>query len=294
MAEKQPLLTMFERNVVILGKVGTGKRTLANHIVGQDLFQPESAQGAGNANCYYQEQLSGDTFYRILTVDIESLQTSYRNPLPYIRERLQTVHLIIFVIAHGRYTDEDHNSLMQAVQNLHPQTMPFSALVITHCEGIKKENRRDIVDEFKTNHRSSQVAAFIGKEILTVGLPDISKVSPNFKLIYQNGITEDENVIRGLVKNCDHSLNVRDLPDVQSSFRCCWGSFCDRLRRCRESFCDRLRRCRESFCDRLRRCWESFRDCLRSCHCSKWCLVGISTVLFPVVWLYCHLPYSSL
>ena len=294
MAEKQPLLTMIERNVVILGKVGTGKRTLGNHIVGQDLFQRESALGTGNANCHYKEQLSGDTFYRILTVDIESLQTSYRNPLPYIRERLQTVHLIIFVIANGRYTDTNHNSLMHAVQDLHPQAKPFSALVITHCEGIKEENRQDVVDEFKANHRSSQVAAFIGKEILTVGLPDISKVSPNFKPIYQNGITEDENVIRGLVKNCDHSLSVQDLPDVQSSFRCCWGSFCDRLRRCRESFCERMRRCWESFCDRVRRCGESLRDCLRSCHCSKCCLLGISIVVFPLVWLYRHLHYSSL
>ena len=280
MAEKQPLLTRIERNVVILGKVGTGKRTLGNHIVGQDIFHHESLFDAGNSNYHYKEQWTGDTFYRILTVNIESLQTSYRNPLPYIREHLQTVHLILFVIAHGRYTDESHNSLMHAVQDLHPQAMPFSALVITHCEGIKEENRRDIVDEFKANHRSSQVAAFIGKEILTVGLPDISKVSPNFKPIYQNGITKDENVIRGLVKNCYNLLSVQDLPDVQSSFRCCW-----------ESFCDRLRRCWESFCDRLRRCWESLRDCLRSCHCSNCCLVGISIILFPLV---CHLRYSSL
>ena len=265
MAEKQPLLTTIERNVVILGKVGTGKRTLGNHIVGQDIFQQESLFDAGNANYHYKEQLSGDTLYRILTVNIEGLQTSYRNPLTYIRERLQTIHLIIFVIAHGRYTDESHNSLIHAVQDLHPQARPFSALVITHCEGIKEENRKDIVEEFKANHRSSQVAAFIGKEILTVGLPDISKVSSNFKPIYQNGITEDEIAIRGLVTKCDHSLSVQDLPDVQSSFRCCWESFCDRLRRCRESFCDRIRRCWESFCDRLRRCQESFCDRRRRC-----------------------------
>ena len=316
MEENQLLLTMPERNIVILGKVGTGKRTLGNHIVGQDIFQQESLFDAGNANHHYKQQWAGGTFYRILTVDIESLQTSYCNPLPYIRHHLQTVHLIIFVIANGRYTDESHNALMRAVQDLHPQAKPFSALVITHCEGITEESRRDIVNEFKVNSRSSEVAAFIGKQIFAVGLPDISKVSTHFKSIYQNGITEDEIVIRGLVKNCDHPLSVQDLPDVQSNFRyglesfcnrlrrcresfCdrmsrCWESFCDRISRCWESFCDRMSRYWESFCDRLRRCWESFRDCVRSCHCPKCCLLGISIVLFPLVWLYRYLHYSSL
>ena len=32
--------TFNERNVVILRKIGTGKRTLANRIVGADIFQP--------------------------------------------------------------------------------------------------------------------------------------------------------------------------------------------------------------------------------------------------------------
>ena len=233
MEENQLLLTMAERNVVILGKVGTGKRTLGNHIVGQDIFQHESLFDAGNPNYHYKEQWTGDTFYRILTVNIESLQTSYRNPLPYIRERLQTIHLIIFVIANGRYTDESHNSLMHAAQDLHPQAKPFSALVITHCEGITEKGRRDIVNEFKVNSRSSEVAAFIGKQIFAVGLPDISKVSRDFKATYQSGITKDEIAIRRLVKESYHPLNVKDLPAVHFMSRRFWkSSKCYCSRRC--------------------------------------------------------------
>ena len=110
MGEKRPLLTMnSERNVVILGKVGSGKKTLGNHIVGENIFQRESTLGTGNATRHYKERLVGDTFYRILTVDTESLQISYSDPLPFIRDHFQVIHLIIFVVANGRYTDETHN-----------------------------------------------------------------------------------------------------------------------------------------------------------------------------------------
>ena len=127
---------MIERNVVILGKVGTGKRTLGNHIVGKNIFQSKNVLAARNFDCHYNEQRTEDTIYRILTVDTESLEIGYCNPLPYIQERFQTVNLIIFVIANGRYTDESHRSLLHGVKSFYPRAKPFSTLVITHCEGI--------------------------------------------------------------------------------------------------------------------------------------------------------------
>ena len=222
MGEKKPLLTMNSgRNVVILGKVGSGKRTLGNHIVGENIFQRESTLGTGNATRHYKERLVGDTFYRILTVDTESLQISYSDPLPFIRDRFQVIHLIIFVVANGRYTDETHNSLMRAVQGFDMRAKPFSTLFITHCEGMTDETRQARLEEFKNDSRSSEVAAFIGKRMLTVGLPDISKVSPNLKEIYQKGIAEDEKAIKLLVKECKETLRVQDLQT----------SICERIRR---------------------------------------------------------------
>ena len=213
MGEKRPLLTMdSRRNVVILGKVGSGKRTLGNHIVGKNVFQRESTLGAVNVNYHYTKEWGGDTFYRILTVDTESLQFGYIDPLPLIRRYFQEIHLIIHVVANGRYTDETHNSLMRAVQGFDMRAKPFSALCITHCDGITAENRQALVEEFgEDESRSSEVAAFIGKRILTVGLPDISKVSPSLKEIYQKGIAEDEKAIKQLVKECKQTLRVQDL-----------------------------------------------------------------------------------
>ena len=128
---KQPLLTklLAERNVVILGKVGEGKRAIANHIVGENIFRQESA------TCQYEEYWTNDTFNRILIVDTASLQTDYCNPMPYIRKHFQRINLIIFVIAYGRYTDECQRSLTQVIKGLDSRAKSFSTLVITNCEG---------------------------------------------------------------------------------------------------------------------------------------------------------------
>ena len=249
MAEEKPLLEMKERNVIILGKVGTGKKTLGRHILGEDdQFQRETTLGA---NCHYKEKKVGSLLYRILTVDTESLVTGFFDPRTYIRGRFENIHLIIFVTTNDRYTDESHKSLMPAVRSLDPQARSLSALVITHCEGIKDEKRQGIVHNFKVDPRGCKVAEFIGKGMHTVGFPDISNMSPTNKLSYQNGIAEDENVIRGLVKDCDHSVSVHVVRPKWfrrsiESLRDCWESL---------SCCWQL----------LRSCWDSLSICWMPC-----------------------------
>ena len=197
-------------NVVILGNVGTGKKTLGNHIVDKEIFQPEGSLGTRKVNTHCEEEVLGDTVYRILTVDTESLETGYFDPLQCIRAQFKMIHLIIFVIANGCYTDESHSSLMHVVRHL-DQGAEFSALVITHCEGITNDHRERIIKDFKSDHRSSKLADFMRKGVYTVGFPE-SK-SPQLKVIYQNEVKEDEKIIRELVKGCKKSLSVEKLSE---------------------------------------------------------------------------------
>ena len=275
MEEKQPLFSgTMERNVVILGKVGTGKRSLGNHIVGQDIFPRESSLGARNANCHYTEQRRGDWLYRVLTVNMTSLSTGYCDPLPYIRERFDRIHLILFAIARGRYTNECHKSLMCAVQNFHQRAKPFCALVITHCEGMSIENRHCIVAEFKSNSASSEVAALFEKGILTVGFPDITILPPNLKQSYMKEIMEDENEIRQLVKDCMHPCSVKN---AQPSFIRGWF---ESIRDFGAPICG-------SFRDLIHDCWEWCRRCSKI-DCFEICFV----VFIPCFLLY-HVILSS-
>ena len=70
-----------KRNVVILGKVGSGKKTLANRIAGEALFHHNGVLGVSNAghqsaNCNVEGRP-----YHILIVDTEGLQTGYQDPM---------------------------------------------------------------------------------------------------------------------------------------------------------------------------------------------------------------------
>ena len=256
---------MAERNILILGKIGTGKKSLGNHIVSEGNFSRERISGV---NCHYKEQWVGDLFYRILTVDTESLVTGYFDPLTYIRGRFENIHLIIFVTAKDRYTDENHKSLMCAVQSLGPQARSLCALIITRCEGITDESRQGIVHNFKVDPRGWKVADFIDKGIYTVGFPDTSNMSASNKLIYQNGIAKDENVIRRLVKECERSLSVKDVR--LSYLRYCWRSV-HRYRMC--CFC--LPAVFFSITVIISVVYWSFRRCW------KWTIAHAAALLFP-------------
>ena len=207
--------TANERNVLILGKVGSGKRTLGNYIVGGDthLFQVEHRQlGTGNVKAHYGERTREGTHYRIQIIDTESSQTRFNDPRQHInKEELQNIHLIIFAIPNGLYTDESHTSLQHAIDTLSQRAKLISALVFTRCEEMETSERKSIVDKFRDNPVSSKVVAFMEKGIHVLGFPDTSIMPPKVKPILQQRINNDEEAIRKLVESCDSPIKVEDL-----------------------------------------------------------------------------------
>ena len=216
-----------ERNIVILGKVGTGKKTLGNRIAGKDIFNRESAVFATRSAGFYCGQCTRDnTVYRIQTIDTESLQTSYNDPIPHIRNKFEEINLIIFVIAHGRYTDESHGSLIRVVQSLNQQAKSICALVVTGCHGMTDAQRLTVITEFKHDRRSSQVADFMGKGIYAAGFQDTSALPPEVQDVMQKGITRDEQAIRQLVDECEDRYSTQALPRGHGTVRFFGFRFC--------------------------------------------------------------------
>ena len=212
-----------ERNVVILGKVGTGKRTLGNHIIGTDVFH--SGEHSADTKCHYEEwQSVQNMLCRILIVHTESLQTDHLTQ--YIRQQFERIHLVIFVISTAPYNDVIKRSLMCAIGSLHPRAKRLCALVITRCDGFKDDARQKTIDHFRCTGVCRDVAKFVGKSIYTVGFSSVSNKAR------RASIAKDEKAIRQLVKNSEYPLSVQDaltLPNscsrckasIKSCFCCC-------------------------------------------------------------------------
>ena len=216
------------RNVVILGKMGTGKRTLANHIVDEPIFtEPIFTEPNRHSDnkVHYGEKWTQNMLYRILIVHTGGLQT---DPLiQHIRQHFERIHLIILVTRIGRFTSKNCRSLVCAVESLRRRANCLCALVITHCDDLTDEALKNIVIEFQgVCHRDApKVEAFVGNSIYTVGFRSVS----SNKQLCQQRIAKDEKAIRQLVKSSEHSLSVQDaliLPNFCSRFKASIKSRC--------------------------------------------------------------------
>lgn len=198
-------------NVVILGSVGAGKKTLVNHFAGREIFRNQNTFATGSASSYVGKYETTDRLYNILTVDTGSQQKPYKNPFGCIREefRNQRISLIIFVISKGSYTDESHGAIIRVIRNMNREAESISALVITHCEGMKEEERRAVTDNIGSDPHTSQIVDFMAKGVHTVGFP---KIRPDAQDIMQQEIDKDEEVIRKLMEDfTEPPLRVEDL-----------------------------------------------------------------------------------
>ena len=193
--DKITLQPKNKKTVVILGMTQSGKKTLVKCIGGTDLFQNESATGSNKevGQISTEAFIEGDTHYRILIFDAKNLD----NAVQYIRGNIMNINLIVFVTTYDNYSDESRSWLTHAVKKLHFKVAQISALVITHCENIAPQHRRDIISMFKTEDCHARVAAFMEKGIHAVGFPSLpqSQATPASERL----ITEDMQTIRHLL-----------------------------------------------------------------------------------------------
>ena len=197
------------RTVIVLGVAGSGKRTLVNHIAGQDLFRSESQGKKGNF--HYGSFCRGKILYRILSIDLGTDNIS-----TVIRDKIQTVNLIMFVIAQGSHTDECHLLMMDTVKGFSHHVGSICALVVTNCDGMKASMREDMLAKIRDDDRLVRLAAITGKGMYAVGFPMLPPyLRLELKTAIQEQITEDEIVLRQLVANCDHALSVVDILSLK-------------------------------------------------------------------------------
>lgn len=142
-----------ERCVVILGKCGAGKSTVANMIVGYDpmaekspfkvseeVLAPVSRTVDSYKSCYSPDDR---VHYNITVIDTVGLFDIKAKGNDMILEKIEeffkkhhilAVNLILFVLKEGRFTPEEKEVFSFIRSRLSEEICPISALVVTGFE----------------------------------------------------------------------------------------------------------------------------------------------------------------
>ena len=218
------------RNIIVVGKTGTGKSTVANHILGIDKFKVSDSLDSTTDKVSHGEReedgIEEGKKYIIKVVDTVGLfdTTALKNKKAmkeikkYINEQVPDgIHLVLFLFKKGKFTNEEKGTFDFVLERFGDDIKNISALLITHCENDDANSREQLKHDFRTNLATKGIANFMGKGIHTVGFPDLSRCNPRLKPIHQEGIRDDEAEMKQLIYrsgDCDQVLTRQLLQEA--------------------------------------------------------------------------------
>ena len=222
------------RCVVLLGKGGDSKSTVANHLVGHDPLSPDEPPFYVSNKVLetLSREIQHETvefmwendLYRVTVVDTAGFfdlrigqDRFFDKFVQYIRENKLRIDLIIFVFKKGRYTEEEKHMFpffiakfrKKHIAGCPKDILPISALVVMGCECDDPTAREELVQMFKVSSSTGMVASQMGKGIYPVGFPPVRSLPPKLQQYYIPKMVQDRDTLRGLIAQARPSTDVK-------------------------------------------------------------------------------------
>ena len=230
-----------KRSVMVIGKVGCGKSTLINKIIGgpNNVFPAKRSfhRVTDRIRQTKGKKTIDEQSYEIFFMDTIGIGDAVEDPSsepvfsnPQIIAKIKTaikdrfkdgINLIFVTLQYNSFKEDDKDMFKILQTQFKPAFWDLAVLVITHCENIKDWMLQQYIEELKSNEPA--ILKFKDR-IVTVGFPDLETldVPEEVKQQYKESMKKD-------VKKLDKF--IRDAVDLEPyvEIACEESSTCDIL-----------------------------------------------------------------
>ena len=215
------------RTVIVVGKTGAGKSTVANVVLNrktalnelEEEFEVKCSLESVTPKCSHRDSIMTDNgkYYNVRVIDTvglfdtmnKSVDTTVSDMKQYMLNFCKDgLNLVLFTMREGRFSDEEKVTFDFIIKNFREEISNISALVITHCDIKAEEEREKIIRDFKESSKTANIASFMQKGIFTVGFPSLSdrqKMKRSLRDILEEGMVEDQKTLLNLLITADEA-----------------------------------------------------------------------------------------
>ena len=209
------------RTVLVVGKTGAGKSTVANKILGREVFTiknvPTSVTSEVEAKCSLVYDEPSRTRYQFKVIDtLGVFDTNLKHDavITKIKEFFQKdapdgVNLVLFVFRKGRFTQEERQTFDYIIKNFKKEISNYSALVLTYCDVENDDANQQFRQSFEDE--ANDIADFMKKGIYMVGFPDLSNMKPRIKEAMEEDIKEHAKMLQKEVMKANEKFLGKEI-----------------------------------------------------------------------------------